>query len=49
MYLKEDKTLKEIAVLLNVSAETVRRTIVNYYGKNLKEIRKDVKSKNSTA
>ena len=38
-----------MAILLNVSEETVRRTIINYYGKNLKEIRKDVKSKNSTA
>ena len=49
IYLKENKTLKEMAILLNVSEETVRRTIINYYGKNLKEIRKDVKSKNSTA
>lgn len=48
-YLEENKTLKEMADLLEVSEETVRRTIVNYYGKNLREVRKDVKSKNSTA
>ena len=47
IYLKENKTLKEMAILLNVSTETVRRTIIDYYGKNLKEIRKDVKSENS--
>ena len=48
-YIKEEKTLKEMAKLLNVSPETVRRTIIKYYGKTLKEVRKDVKSKNSTA
>lgn len=49
VYLEENKTLKEMADLLEVSEETVRRAIVNYYGKNLREVRKDVKSKNSTA
>lgn len=48
-YIQQGKTLKEMAKLLNVSQETVRRTIVKYYGKTLKEVRKDVKSKNSTA
>lgn len=49
IYLEENKTLKEMADLLGVSEETVRRAIVNYYGKNLREVRKDVKSKNSAA
>ena len=49
IYLEENKPLKEMANLLGVAEETVRRTIVNYYGKNLREVRKDVKSKNSTA
>lgn len=49
IYLEENKTLKEMANLLGVAEETVRRTIVNYYGKNLREVRKDAKSKNSTA
>ena len=48
-YIKENKTLKEMAILFNVSEETVRRTIVNHYGKNLREVRKDVKSTDSTA
>ena len=48
-YIQQNKTLKEMAKLLNVSQETVRRAIVKYYGKTLKEVRKDVKSKNSTA
>lgn len=48
-YLKEKKTLKEMANLLNVSQETVRRNIVNHYGKSLREVRKDVESENSTS
>lgn len=48
-YLKENKTLKEMATLLNVSEETVRKTIVNYYKKNLREVRKDAQFKNPTA
>ena len=48
-YIKQGKLLKEMASLLGVSKETVRRTIVNYYGKTLTEVRKDVKSNNSTA
>lgn len=49
IYLEENKTLKEMANLLGVAEETVRRTIVNYYGKKLREVRKDAKSTNSTA
>ena len=47
IYIKENKTLKEMAILLNISEETVRRTIVNHYGKSLREVRKDVKPENS--
>lgn len=43
--LLQEKSLEEMAQYFNVSKETVRRNIVNYYGKNLKEVRKDVKSK----
>ena len=32
-----------MAKYFNVSKETVRRNIVNYYGKNLKDVRKNVK------
>ena len=44
--IKENKSLQEMADLFHVSKETIRKTIVNYYGKNLKEVRKDVKSQN---
>lgn len=44
--LKQEKSLLEMAAYFNVSKETVRRNIVQYYGKNLKEVRKDVKSEN---
>ena len=41
--LLQGKSLEEMAQYFNVSKETVRRNIVNYYGKNLKDVRKDVK------
>ena len=44
--LKQEKSLSEMAEYFNVSKETIRRNIVQYYGKNLKEVRKDVKSEN---
>ena len=44
--LKQKKSLEEMAKFFNVSKETVRRNIVKYYGKNLKEVRKDVESRN---
>lgn len=47
--LLQKKSLEEMAQFFNVGKETVRRNIVQIYGKNLKEVRKDVESKNSTA
>ena len=47
--LLQEKSLEEMAQFFQVSKETVRRNIVEYYGKNLKEVRKDVKSKNPRA
>ena len=44
--LKQEKSLPEMAAYFNVSKETIRRNIVQYYGKNLKDVRKDVKSEN---
>ena len=44
--LKQKKNLSEMAEYFKVSKETVRRNIIQYYGKNLKEVRKDVESKN---
>ena len=44
--LKQKKSLEEMAKFFKVSKETIRRNIIKYYGKNLKEVRKDVESKN---
>ena len=41
--LLQEKSLEEMANFFNVSKETVRRNIIQYYGKNLKDVRKDVK------
>lgn len=41
--LLQEKSLEEMANFFDVSKETVRRNIIQYYGKNLKDVRKDVK------
>lgn len=41
--LLQEKSLEEMAKFFNVSKETVRKNIVKYYGKNLREVRKYVK------
>lgn len=41
--LLQEKSLEEMAQFFQVSKETVRRSIVEYYGKNLRDVRKDVK------
>ena len=41
--LLQEKSLEEMANFFDVSKETVRRNILQYYGKNLKDVRKDVK------
>ena len=42
--LKQKKTLQEMADYFHVSKETIRRNIIQQYGKNLTEVRKDVES-----
>lgn len=42
--LKQKKTLQEMADYFHVSKETIRRNIIQQYGKNLTEARKDVES-----
>lgn len=42
-YIQKGKTLKEISNIFNVSTETVRRRIIEYFGKSIKELKKDVK------
>ena len=41
--LLQEKSLEEMANFFDVSKETIRRNIIQYYGKNLKDVRKDVK------
>ena len=41
--LLQEKSLEEMANFFNVSKETVRKNIIQCYGKNLKDVRKDVK------
>ena len=41
--LLQEKSLEEMAQFFQVSKETVRRSIIEYYGKNLRDVRKDVK------
>ena len=41
--LLQEKSLEEMANFFDVSKETVRKNIIQYYGKNLKDVRKDVK------
>ena len=40
---QKGKTLEEISNIFNVSIETVRRRIIEYFGKRIKELKKDVK------
>lgn len=44
--LKQEKSLLEMAQYFQVSKETIRRNIIQYYGKKLREVRKDVKPQN---
>lgn len=44
--LLQGKSLQEMADYFGISKETVRKNIVSQYGKKLREVRKDVKSKN---
>lgn len=41
--LLQEKSLEEMAQFFQVSKETIRRSIIEYYGKNLRDVRKDVK------
>lgn len=38
-YIQQSKTIKEMSVIFNVSQETVRRRIIEYFGKSIKELR----------
>lgn len=46
LFVKEGKSLQEMADYFSVSKETVRKRIIEIFNKPLKEVRKDVKSKN---
>ena len=41
-YIKEGKTIKELSQTFNVSKETIRRKILEYFNKSIKELRNDV-------
>lgn len=41
--IKENKTLKELALFFNVSQATIKRRIKEYFNKTLKEVKRDVK------
>lgn len=42
-YLKKDYTIKQIGKELNVSPETVRKRILEHFGMNVREVKKNVK------